>query len=155
MKILVLGVGQSLRRDDAAGLLAVRRWECEQPATAACVRVETSEAPGVGLLGLLDGMDAALIVDAVNGPEPAGRVMRIGPDELEAFSLEASSSHGWGVAETLRLSRTISAGPVKCQVTLIGITGADFTMGEGLSPEVEQALPKVVEIIEKEIEKLI
>ncbi len=154
MNVLVLGIGQSLRGDDTAGLEAVRLWREKYPQTAALVRVETSEQPGVGLLDLLQGMDAAVIVDAVRSQASAGRVVRIPPEELEAFGAEAGSTHGWGMAETLGLGRSIDPDLARCQVTLIGITGGNFGMGEGLSREVAQALPGAVKMIEDEINKL-
>ena len=34
MKLTVIGIGQTLRGDDAAGMEAVRRWRAAYPATA-------------------------------------------------------------------------------------------------------------------------
>jgi hypothetical protein len=50
MNILVLGIGQSLRGDDAAGLEAVCLWQQTHPLTAQKVQVEFTELPGLGLL---------------------------------------------------------------------------------------------------------
>ena len=155
MKIIVVGIGQSLRGDDAVGLEAVRLWQELHPDSAACVHVELSELPGLALLDLLDGMDAAVIIDAVQSSVPAGAVICLGPDELASFTPDAGSAHGWGVAETLSLGRSLSPALTACRVTLIGIVGKNFSMGAGLSPEVREALAKAVEIIEKEVQGLL
>lgn len=151
MNILVLGIGQSLRGDDASGLEAVQLWQQTHPWTAARVRVVRSEFPGLGLLELLDGMDAAVIVDAVLSRGPAGTVIRLCTEELACFKSEAGFSHGWGVAETLGLGISIKPGLTNCRITLIGVVGVNFGIGMGLSPAVRAALPKAGQMIEKEL----
>jgi len=155
MNILVLGIGQSLRGDDAAGLEAVRLWQEKFPETAVGARVETSELPGLVLLDLLEGMEAAVIVDAIQSKAPAGTVMRLGSEELASFMPETGFTHGWGIAETLQLGHSLYQGLASCRAILIGIVGGQFDLGAGFSPEVEKALPKAAEMIESEIRKLI
>jgi hydrogenase maturation protease len=155
MKILILGLGQSLRGDDAAGLEAVRMWQEKYPETAGRVRVELSELPGLALLDLLEGMDAAVLVDAFQSSASIGKVIRLGPDELAGFTPDAGSAHGWGVAETLQLGRSLYPWLANCRVTLIGIGGKDFGMGAGLSPEVHLALEKAAGSVEMEIQSLL
>ncbi len=152
MNILVLGIGQSLRGDDAAGLEAVRLWQVQHPESAAQVNVELSELPGLALLDLLKGMDAAIIVDAVQSSASPGTILRLDPDELASFTPDAVSAHGWGVAESLQLGRSFVPSLVKCRVTLIGIAGKDFRMGAGLSPESRVALSEAVDMVEREIQ---
>jgi hydrogenase maturation protease len=154
MNILILGIGQSLRGDDAAGLEAVRLWREKFPETAGTVRVELSELPGLALLDLLEGMDAAIIVDAIQSSASAGTFICLNLDELAGFTPEAGSAHGWGVAETLQLGRSLNPSLAKCQVTLIGISGGQFGMGAGLSPEVREALAKAVDMLESEVRSL-
>ena len=155
MNILILGIGQSLRRDDAAGLEVVRLWQARHPDSASQVQVELSELPDLALLDLLEGMDAAILVDMVQSSASAGTVIRLGPDELTSFTPDARSAHGWGVTETLRLGRSLVPSLAKCRVTLIGIVGKDFSMGAVLSPEVRKALAGAVELLEKEVHSLL
>ena len=154
MNSLVLGIGQSLRGDDAAGLEAVRRWQMRYPQSAMRVQVELSELPGLGLLDLLDGIDAAILVDAVHAQAAPGRLLRIGPDELASFTPDAASAHGWGVAETLHLGLSLYPALAKVRITMIGIVGLQFDVGAGLSPEIRAALENAAEMIEKEIGSL-
>jgi hydrogenase maturation protease len=152
MNILILGLGQSLRGDDDAGLEAVRLWQSKYPGTVRKVKVELSELPGLGLLDFMQGMDAAILVDAVQSPNPAGTIIRLGPDELAGFTPGTGSAHGLGVAETLQMGRSINPSLGKCRVILIGIVGRNFGMGAGLSPEVRAALKNAVNMIEIEIQ---
>src|SRR5512142_1104173 len=109
MKVTVIGIGQSMRGDDAAGLEAVRRWQLGYPATATRpgVQVQYAELPGLALLDMLEGFDAAVLVDALQSAAPAGTVHRLALDELDSFSNGAKSAHGWGVAETLQLGHQL------------------------------------------------
>ena len=155
MSVVVIGVGQSLRGDDAAGLEAIRRWQRKYPQSANHpeIRTEISELPGLSLLDLLAGAQAAVIVDAVQSSARPGTLLRIGPDELAAFTPGAASAHGWGVAETLQLGRRLSPALAECRITLIGIEVRQVEMGEEFSPEVEAALDQACDLIEKEVQE--
>ncbi|MEW6094838.1 MAG: hydrogenase maturation protease [Chloroflexota bacterium] len=155
MNIIVIGLGQTLRGDDAAGLEAVRLWQEKYPQTARTVRVELAELPGLTLLDLLEDMDAAILVDAVHASAPAGTLTRLGPDDLAAFTPGSGSAHGWGVAETLHLGRSLYPWLTDVRVTLIGIVGEQFATGAGLSPQVQAALAEAVERIEAEVRSLL
>ncbi|MFZ5879475.1 MAG: hydrogenase maturation protease [Chloroflexota bacterium] len=148
-KVTVIGIGQSLRGDDAAGLEAVRRWREQFNETAGRpeVQVEVCELPGLGLLDLFEGADAVLLVDAVHSGAGAGSIHRVGPGDLAAFTAEANSAHGWGVAETLGLARQL--GLSLPRIHLIGIEAEQMEIGAGLSPAVEAALPAVCLEIER------
>ena len=153
MNILVLGLGQSLRGDDAAGLEAVRFWQQTYPRTAGQVNVILSELPGMGLLDLLDGMESAVLVDAVHGEAAPGSLHRVAPEKLESFTSASASAHGWGVAETLHLGRMLYPELDSYRITLIGIEAGSLGMGPGLSPAVQAALPVAAKMIEKEVQK--
>ena len=152
MKIVVIGIGQSLRGDDAAGLEAVRLWQEKYTKTAQRVYLEITELPGLGLMDLLEGMEAAVLVDALEASSPPGTVILIGPEDLASFTLDAQSAHGWGVAEALQLGRALNPALAKVHVTLIGIIGKEFGMHRGISLEVRQALPNIVDKIEAEVQ---
>jgi hydrogenase maturation protease len=152
MILLVLGIGQSLRGDDAAGLEAVRLWQQTYPQTAQRVQVELFELPGLALLDRLEGMEAAILVDALQTNLTPGTIHRLGPEELAAFTLDSQSAHGWGVAETLALGRSLYPWLAQCRITLIGIAGSAFEMGAALSPAVQAALPEAAALIEKEVQ---
>lgn len=152
-QIVIIGLGQTLRGDDAAGLEAVRLWERTYPATAALpqVRVEYAESPGLTLLSLLDGAEKALLVDAVQSNAPPGSIHILDEADLPVFLQGAASAHGWGVAETLALGRQAGLIDLPEQITLLGIEMLQAEVGTGLSPAVQQALPEVALSIEQRI----
>jgi hydrogenase maturation protease len=155
MNILVFGIGQSLRGDDAAGLEAVRLWQGMHPESARRVRVELGELPGLGLLDRLEGMQAAILVDALHSTDKPGTILHLRPEELASFSTDTQSAHGWGVAETLALGLKLYPELAECRISLIGIVGRQFGMGMGLSAEVRAGLEAAAEQIEEEVQTFV
>ncbi len=157
MKITVIGIGQSMRGDDAAGIEAVRRWQEAYPATASRsdVSVQTSELPGLGLLDMLEGFDAALIVDALQSAATPGTIYHLSTEELSSFTAAARSAHGWGVAETLQLGHRLTPDSEPVRVRLLGIVAASMELAQPLSEPVTAALPAVCEAIESEVQRLL
>ena len=89
MRILVAGVGNVLRADDAFGVEVARRMESMELPRGVKV-IETGIA-GMSLVQeLQDGWDALVVLDAVDLGRPPGQVMMILPDviDVHALSLE-------------------------------------------------------------------
>jgi hydrogenase maturation protease len=151
--IKIIGIGQSLRGDDAAGLDAVRFWienyhpEILHPE----VQVELAELPGIGLLNLLEGIRFALLVDAVHTGASPGTIHTLTEDQLESFCNGSGSAHGWGVAETLSLGRQLAPASLPPELILIGIEVGQLDLGETLSPEVYHSLPEAARQIEHHV----
>lgn len=154
MKIAVIGIGQSLRGDDAAGLEAIRQWQEKYPETANRpeVRTEASELPGLALINLIQNADAAVIIDAVKSSAKPGTIHCLKPDDLSAFTSDAKSAHGWGVAETLQLGYQLYPTLKKLPIRLVGIETEQVAMGTGLSEHVVQAIPDLCRTIEDEVQ---
>jgi hydrogenase maturation protease len=151
MAILVLGIGQRLRGDDGAGLAAVEYWQAAYPETAesGVVCLELAELPGLSLLELLAGSQAALIVDAVRSGGIPGTLHVLEESQLAAFMPESGSAHAWGVAETLALGRRLAPERLPGRLRLLGIEAGTVELGAGLSREVIEALPAAAEKIQE------
>lgn len=119
------------------------------------IRVENLEMPGPALLDALHGVDAAIIVDAVQAGRRPGSIHDLSLQQLEAFGAGAKSAHGWGVAETLRLGGAVDAQIRAVDVRIVGIEAAQFDLGKGLSPEVSEALPQASAAIQEQIKSLL
>jgi len=143
--MLVIGVGNALRADDAAGLRVARGL---RPGPGVDVCEQSGEA--TALLEALRGSAAAVIVDAALGAQP-GRVHRLdaaaGPLPQGLFGF---STHGFGVAEGIELARALGALPPVCVV--YAVEGERFETGAPMSAAVTRALPRLAEGITREIE---
>ena len=143
--VVVIGVGNTLRADDAAGVLVARRLN-PRPGVEICE--QSGEA--TALLEALRGRAAALIVDAAAGVEP-GRLHRLDAvAEPLPQGLFGCSTHGFGVPEGIELARALGALPPVCVV--YAIEGERFETGAPMSEAVACALPALAEDITREIE---
>jgi hydrogenase maturation protease len=151
--IIIIGIGQSLRGDDAAGLETVRRWQKLHPETAADprIRVEQAGMPGLELIDLMANADCALLVDAVQSGAAPGKLQMVKPEQVISFDGSTGSAHGWGVAETLALAKELQY-PLPSQLYILGIEAVSFEMGAPLSKAVADSLIQAAEMIEERIQ---
>ena len=149
--IKIIGIGQSLRGDDGAGLAAVRFWQDKFMVNRerADIQVELAELPGLELLNLLDGTSLAILVDAARSEAKVGTIHLLSMDQLGSFTNGSGSAHGWGVAETLSLGQKVMPSGIPKKMYVIGIEAGNLSLGESLSPEVELAFPEVARLIEQ------
>ena len=152
-KIVILGIGQSLRGDDAAGLEAVHRWQETYPVTAADsrLRVEQAGMPGLELIDLLKDAKCALLVDAVQSGATPGTLHLVKPEQVVSFDTGSGSAHGWGIAETIVLAHELRYS-LPDQIFILGIEAASFEMGASLNTAVADSLARAAEMIEERIQ---
>jgi len=139
----VIGVGNDLRGDDAAGLCVAR-------ALVDLANVRELHGEPVGLIDAWDGFERAILVDAIQSGAEPGTVLRFAADEAPLPpELHRSSTHLLGVAEAVELARAL--GKLPPLTVLYGIEGASFDTGAPLSPEVEAAVGEVAARIREEL----
>jgi hydrogenase maturation protease len=153
-RIVLIGIGQELRGDDAAGIEIVREWQQAYPDTARQTRVELSPLPGLGLLDLLEGAQTAILVDAVKSDAKPGTVHTVGLEDVEAFAAGSGSAHGFGVAETLALAKQVSPDSLPEQIILLGIEIQHMDLGQPMSSAVRASIPRAVLTLEQTIQNL-
>ncbi|MDO8927123.1 MAG: HyaD/HybD family hydrogenase maturation endopeptidase [Sideroxyarcus sp.] len=142
MKILVLGIGNTLLADEGVGIVAMQELE------AIYGMREDMEFIDGGTLSFtlavpISECDALLVIDAAElGAEP-GTVRSFEGDEMDRFLGEnrKSSVHEVGLLDLRAISLLTGYWPQ--QRALIGIQPAFVGWGEALTPEVAAALPEV------------
>lgn len=144
-RILVIGVGNALRGDDAAGLHVIR-----QLAARGIMDVHEASGETASLMEQWKGAEVVLLVDAAQSGAPPGTVTRLDASvqPLPAAFLHCST-HAFGVAEAVELARSLGSLPPR--ILIFGIEGASFEHGEPLSSAVETGVRKAVEMIEAEL----
>ena len=155
--VLVVGVGNDLRHDDALGLEVVRRArERASPAVRADPMIGFREHEGetLGLLAAWEGAEAVIVADAIHGGGPAGALRRFdaSSEPLPARIEGSSSTHAIGVADAIELGRVL--GRLPRRVVVYGVTGRRFGAGRGLSPELEDAVDDLARIVLDETARL-
>jgi len=110
--IRIIGIGSPFG-DDAAGLEAARRLAAAPPPGT---EVMTADRPGAALIDLLDGADAAILIDAAHSGAPPGTIHDLDLHELPQHGIGLLSSHDLGVAEAVLLSTTLHRTPARGRV---------------------------------------
>jgi hydrogenase maturation protease len=125
----VIGIGNEWRSDDGAGLEVARRLGGRR-----------LQGEPIGLVEALDGADEVTIVDAVSSGAPPGTVhaFEVVAEPLPVALFGSSSTHALGLAEAIEIARSL--GRLPARVRVLGIEGARFDYGRGLSPDVEKAV---------------
>jgi len=156
-RILVAGIGNIFLGDDGFGVEVVQRLsKCGFPAE---VRVADFGIRGFDLaFGLQDGYETIILVDAFPHGEPPGTIYVVEPDlndPAAALSQENFvDAHTMNPVNVLRMAQAMKA-PLK-RVLLVGCEPATLGGEEGqmgLSPAVEAAVGKAMEVVAGLVEK--
>jgi hydrogenase maturation protease len=107
--VLVLGIGNDFRGDDAVGLLAARELGVMH---LPHVHVVESRGDGARLMRLWKGYSAVVLIDAVHAGAPVGTLHRldVSHNPIPAKFL-CTSSHQFGVAEAIETARALNELP--------------------------------------------
>ncbi len=151
-KIVVIGVGNLLLKDEGVGIHIVR--ELQREALPAEVEVRDGGVGGIDLLDVLERSPHALLVDAADMALEPGTVRRFRPDEVQPGAEDAPrfSSHDIGLLEVLKLAQALDRIPE--EVIIFGIQPKEIAWSTELSPEVRAAVPRVIEMVLREIERI-
>ena len=141
--ILVLCLGNALRRDDAVALRVADLLETAPPPGAAVRRTAVS---GLYLLDEMEGFDRVVVVDAVRtGTHAPGTVLSFPLERLRAP--EGPSPHSIGLPSALARARAAGA-PVPSRVHVVAVEVQEMdTIGEGLTPAVATAVAPAAEAV--------
>jgi hydrogenase maturation protease len=149
-RVLVAGIGNVFLGDDGFGVAVAQRLAGR--ALPAGVRVVDFGIRGIDLVhALQDDPDAAILVDALPGPEEPGTLTVLEP-EIGADEPAALEPHAMDPVSVLRTARRLGAAPgrtliVGCQ-PLTRMTGEEPDVVMELSPPVAAAVDEAVALVE-------
>lgn len=145
--ILVIGVGNADRGDDAMGLLVARKvaeWGL------AGVEIVESEGDVSQILDLFERHGTVLVIDAIKSANSAGTIICIEVSEAPLpQNFSSGSTHTLGLAVAIDLAQTLNQLPARLLV--FGIVGKNFAIGSTVSAPVDKAIPEVLDRISTEI----
>lgn len=133
----IIGCGNTDRGDDGAGILVARRLRD--------LGLDSLEHAGDGfaLLELWHGSDDVVLVDAVASGQAPGTVSVWDPVAQPLKSQDCRcSTHVFGPAEAIEIGRALGRLPQR--IRIYGIEAARFEPGSAASPEVLEAVDRLV-----------
>lgn len=138
MAMLVIGLGNPDRGDDAAGVLVTRGLHGHRTKEVA----DCSE-----LIDLWEGEESVIVVDAMRSGAEPGTVSRFDLYETVLPAKAFPSTHSFGLAETVELARALGRLPGELEV--IGIEASGFRHGRRLTAAVKESVCEVIRKIEE------
>lgn len=148
MKILVLGLGNILLRDEGVGVRVIERLR-DRYVFPANVMVLDGGTLGLDLLTYLEEASHVVIVDAIHAGKEPGTLVRLTNDEIPAFLGLKVSPHQVGLQDLLGLARL--RGRFPDEVILWGVQIERLEPGLALSPRVAAQIETLCAHVNEEL----
>jgi len=147
-KITVLGIGNLLLKDEGVGAHLVQKLtDIVNDANVNIIDAGTYP----DFISLVDdSTDKLIIIDAVKTGDKPGAIYRFSFDNVDLDSALPISLHDIGVSDSLKMMALLNRQPKSTIV--IGIEPKTIDFGLELSPEVEDKLSELIELVLQEIE---
>ncbi len=149
-KVLILGVGNILLRDDGFGVHLIQSLE----ETAFPPNVQILEAGTVShqLIPEFRSIDYLIVIDIVEAGDAPGSIFRFSPEDMNFKSEQKLSLHQISLTDVLQMAELTGAKP---KTVIIAVQPKNVSeWGLELSDEVRMAMPKVKELVFDELKKI-
>lgn len=147
-KILIYGIGNPYRCDDAAGIKVAQQLSGK--INRSNIHIKWGSIDGVAILDEIVGYDWVIFVDSVKTEKAQpGTICKIDP--LSFSNTHSFSSHGINFAAALEFGKKFKLKmPKRTDIYAIGIADND-TFSEDCTPKVAAAITELVDAIVEEL----
>lgn len=143
--INVIGIGNSLRGDDAIGPLVIEEIEKEPFEN---VHFLNAGSDAFTVLDYLMGDQPVIIIDSARMGKNAGEVVTFNVNDVNIKQLSNSISlHGYGFADIYRIAEELGT---VAPCTIIGVEPKYTDFNHDVSDEVKASVPKIINMIHLE-----
>jgi len=145
-RILVIGCGNLLRGDDGAGPECVRRLRRRGlPPEVGCTDGGTG---GLDVAFQMRGVPEVILVDACSSGSEPGSLFEVAGEEVADLAPPGGfHSHAFRWDHALAWARSVLREGFPAKVTAFLVEGARYDVGTGLSPSVDRAVDRLVDIL--------
>jgi hydrogenase maturation protease len=140
-KTIVVGLGNTIRSDDGAGVHALKRLQLHSCLPDGVMLIDGG-TQGIELLTYIYDSSRLLFLDTVDVGEEPGMLVRLSGDELNRLRCGASV-HQLGLADLLATLPLVSHNPG--EIVLLGVQPACMDWGTELSAPVQAAIDSLVD----------
>lgn len=150
--VAVVGVGNILCADEGVGVHVVN--ELKRMALPPYVKVFDCGTNGFAVLEAVDGAEKAVIIDAVSAGGRPGTIYRLTLEELLAMEdvlFKLTSLHQFDLITALKVAQLTGMYRVPRDIVVIGVEVKSLEFNLALSEEVRLSIPKLIELVLREI----
>ena len=148
---IVLGLGNTLNKDEGLGVFAVSALEShlkEKLGTDTEIEFIDGGALGLNLLPWVEECSHLLVLDSmISRFSVPGQVMELAKDEIPLYRNIKMSDHQITFQEVLGLAKFRDKFPE--HLHLVGAQPVDMSIGYGISPEIEAVMPEIIKRAER------
>ncbi len=134
LKIIVLGIGNTLISDDGVGVHIVNKLKQEYTFPDNVTLIDGG-TKGLDLLPFIEGSDRLLIIDAANFKKEPGIIDTVINDKIPAFLSHKLSAHQIGLPDMLFAAKLMDICPK--EMCLIGIQPKSMETSTEMSEEIK------------------
>ena len=152
MKIICVGIGNTLWGDDGFGPAVIDRLEQDEiDASLLCGGVE-----GFGIVCSLENYDTVIFIDGTVDEGSPGQIIRVEDNDFLSGEYGAIPSvHDAGVASAIILVRELDTFPLPKKIIFYGVQADNKSLiTDHLSNTAQKAVDKVSNLIKQEVVKL-
>lgn len=148
-KILVLGLGNLVLKDEGVGIHAVQRMQ--QRKLPEGIDILDGGTGGIFMIGILQQYDHVIMIDATLDANPPGTVRRLKPKYSTDYP-RLMSAHEIGLKDMIDAMIVQDHIP---DIDLVIVSARDVQeIGMELSSPVEKALPEIIDTVNEIIQEL-
>ncbi|MFA5867897.1 MAG: HyaD/HybD family hydrogenase maturation endopeptidase [Actinomycetota bacterium] len=151
-RILVLGVGNSILKDEGFGVHVVQELAKQREQLGIPPNVELMDGAtlGLDLLYYMEGRDKIILIDIVNAGAEPGEIFKFTPHDIKTKNfINKVSMHQVTLFDVLTMAEITDRLPD--EVVLIAVQPGEINWGEELTPAVAAQIPRVIELIMEEL----
>lgn len=151
MRLLVLGVGNTLLTDDGIGVYAVE--ELRKESWPDCIDFVDGGTATQDMYHIFEGYDELFVLDVIHAEHEPGTIYRLSEDDLVQNKDQRLSLHDVDLIDSLKMADLIGKRP---KMRILGIEPHDFTSWNmELSEVLKEAFPRFVEAAREDIKGIL
>ena len=140
-RLVILGIGSPIRRDDSIGLAIVNQLKGKVPRTVRLINCETVPESFTQDVERFHPTHV-IMIDAALLKLPPGRARLVPPEKIKGLAISTHTLPLNIFAEYVKQT-------TKAKVILLAIQPKDTSFGTGLTPELEKTSKSLAELLEK------
>ncbi len=148
MRAVVLGIGNTILTDEAAGVRAVELLEqrYRMPYNVLVIDGGTS---GMEMIEDLSNLDFLIVIDVVKTGAAPGTVVKIAGDEIPVFFRRKLSPHQIALPDVLASLELLDTMPK--EIVVLGVEPISLELGMEMTDTIAERVPELVELAAAEL----